>query len=98
MQSFFSAIKLDENNLEQIIPEFMFQNMAILFTFQFITFASALAVLIYYLLDIYQYNEKFKNSTNNEKLIWTLIVIFGSFVGTIAYYIVEVLPRNETTV
>jgi len=52
-----------------------------------------LGLLVFYIIHAYK-NEKFDS---NLKLIWILVFLFGSGIGHIIYYFVEILPSGRET-
>ncbi|WP_034058734.1 PLDc N-terminal domain-containing protein [Lacinutrix jangbogonensis] len=76
-----------ENNPGQFPAEFM-ANFAIMFLFIILSSFLSLGLLIYYIIHA---NNNIANDSN-KKLMWTLILIFTSSIGSIVYYFVEILP------
>jgi hypothetical protein len=76
-------------------PGLLAGNFQILFLFGILMAISGLGITIYYAV----HTNKRKDFDSNKKLIWTLIILFTSGIGSIAYYFVEILPmpgsRNE---
>lgn len=52
-----------------------------------------LGLLVFYIIHAYK-NKKFDS---NLKLIWILVFLFGSGIGHIIYYFVEILPSGKET-
>lgn len=59
-----------------------------------IGFCLSIGLLIYYLVDILKLNPNFKKDTNNNKVIWILVVLLCGFLGMIVYFFVEIVPRG----
>lgn len=76
-----------ENNPNEFPVKFM-ANFAFMFLFIMIASLGGLALMIYYI--IHANNNKTNDS--NKKLMWTLVLIFTSTIGSIVYYFVEILP------
>lgn len=48
---------------------------------------AGIAVWIWMLIDVIQRkDEEFPNKTDNEKLLWLLIVLLAGWIGSIVYY------------
>ena len=83
----FEDIQRLENNPNVFTSEFM-ANFAIMFVLIIIASFMSLGLLIYYIIHA---NNNAKND-NNKKLMWTLVLIFTSSIGSIVYYFAEILP------
>lgn len=79
------------NRLIETQAETLFSNYFVgLFVIVGLMIFSSLGLLIVYLIHIMQ-NPKLKKNTNLQ-LLWTLVILFGSFIGAIVYFILEVYP------
>ena len=76
-------------------PDEMMEMMKVIFFPLTLIVITTFGILIYYLIDIFSLNPKFQPDTGNNRLIWTLVVFFGGFIGMIVYFFVEIVPRNE---
>jgi len=83
----FEDIQRLENNPNVFPSEFM-ANFAIMFVLIIVASFMSLGLLIYYIIHA---NNNAKND-NNKKLMWTLVLIFTSSIGSIVYYFAEILP------
>lgn len=88
----FSMVEHTTNNpLASTTPERLFSRYMIgLFVLMGLMLLSSLVLLIVYILHIMN-NPKLKQN-NTLQLIWALVVLFGSFIGAIVYFIVEIYP------
>lgn len=53
---------------------------------------SSLGIMIYYIIHA---NNNTANDSN-KKLMWTLILVFTSTIGSIVYYFIEIIPNKKT--
>ncbi len=93
--SFFFGMEDMMRNSPPNGPDEMFGIMGGLFIPAIIMVLSTFGMMIYYLIDIFSLNPKFKNDTGNNKLIWTLVILFAQVIGMIVYFFVEIRPRKE---
>lgn len=77
-------------------PSYFFNSIKTLIAPMFLLMFLSLGLLIYYLVDIFSLNQNFKGDSGDNKLIWTLVIIFTGFIGQIVYFFIEVYPRNST--
>jgi len=73
-------------------PDEFIGRMAPMFLYILLSVVLSLGMIVYYIIDITR-NPKFQ-SGDNSKVIWILVVIFGSTIGMIAYFIAEIYPRK----
>lgn len=78
-------------------PSDVFNSIKTLIAPLFLLMFLSLGLLIYYLFDIFSLNQNFKGKSDNNKLIWTLVIIFTGFIGQIVYFFIEVYPRNSSS-
>ena len=69
-------------------PFEMLPNFGIILTFLMLAIILGMAVMIYYIV----HAAKNKAFTENNRLIWILVLIFASGVGSIVYYFVNIYP------
>lgn len=88
----FSMVEHTANNpLASTTPERLFSRYMVgLFVLLGLMLLSSLVLLIVYIIHIMN-NPKLKQNTTLQ-LIWALVVLFGSFIGAIVYFIVEIYP------
>lgn len=94
---FFSMfLKIPQANAsgEVIQPDEILGAMGPLFAILGTMVLVSIGLVVYYLVDIFQYNPKFK-SGGNSRLMWTLIVLLAGMIGMIVYFFAEIVPRKE---
>ncbi|MEP2935660.1 MAG: PLDc N-terminal domain-containing protein [Gilvibacter sp.] len=94
--SFFAFFMgISQSAFEQSEPESLFASFGVLFLFLFLAIITGLAMMIYYII----HAAKNKAFTENNRLIWILVLIFASGVGAIVYFFVNIypLPTEEST-
>lgn len=92
--STFGDLLAVENNPNEFPTKFM-SSFALMSVFIMLMSFGSLALMIYYIIHAHN------NETNdtNKKLMWTLVVIFTSTIGSIVYYFIEILPiKTNNTV
>lgn len=55
---------------------------------------NSLAMLVFYIVDIFNWNPNFKGEKNNNQIIWTLVVLLTGIIGMLVYFFVEIYPRK----
>ena len=85
---FFSSISQQQNPLNDI--GLIFGTFFIFFILIFLAALADLAITIYYIVDIV----KDESVNETEKIIWALVLFFGSFISTVVYYFVRILNRK----
>ncbi len=58
---------------------------------------TSLGLLVYYIVDIFSLNPNFKTENSNNKIAWTLVVLFAGFIGMYVYFFIEIVPRKVST-
>ncbi len=94
MISFFSMfMDFDPQQLEGAEPLAVIRDFGIVFVFLILAAILGMAVMIYYII----HAAKNKAFTENNRLIWILVLIFASGVGSIVYYFVNIysLPTDD---
>ena len=88
---FFSFSYMEQNHDE---PEHLFLGgIGVMIVSLILAILLNIGLLIYYIIHAYN-NKKFDSTL---KLIWILVFLFGSGVGPIIYYFVEILPNERET-
>lgn len=83
----FSTFQNAEN-YDAAFPAAFMSSFAILFTLIMLSGLLSIGLLIYYIVHANNNSE----NDSNKKLMWTLVLIFTSGIGSIVYYFVEILP------
>lgn len=73
-------------------PIEIFTNLFIVFIPLILSIIISLIVMIYFIVHA---NNNPKNDSG-KKIMWTLILIFVSTIGSIVYYFVEILPLKDS--
>lgn len=82
----FMGITMDEIDGDD--PTVFFASFGIMFIFLILAIVLGLGIMIYYI--IHAANNKAFSETN--RLIWILVLIFASGVGSIVYFFVNIYP------
>ena len=92
---FFFGIYTSEKtgNTSEVSPVF-FANFGLMFLFIILAVISGLAMMIYYIIHANS-NPKFDS---NQKLMWILILVLASGIGSIVYFFVEIVPKKTTAI
>ena len=85
----FSTFQNVENH-DAVFPTTFMSNFAMLFILIMLSSLLSIGLLIYYIVHA---NNNAKNDSN-KKLMWTLVLVFTSGIGSIVYYFVEILPMK----
>jgi cell division protein FtsW (lipid II flippase) len=87
--SFFSVfMEFGSNQPNSETPFEVLPNFAIIISFLLLAIVLGMAIMIYYII----HAAKNKAFTENNRLIWILVLIFASGVGSIVYYFVNIYP------
>ncbi|MBE16226.1 MAG: PLDc N-terminal domain-containing protein [Dokdonia sp.] len=91
IELFSMAESANNNQLTSTAPEHLFSRYMIgVIVLMGLMLLSSLTLLIVYIIHIMN-NPKLKQNTTLQ-LIWALVVLFGSFIGAIVYFIIEIYP------
>lgn len=73
------------------IPVMLFANFFWMFVLIGLSVLISLGIMIYYII----HANKNPRLDNNQKIMWTLILIFVNSIGSIVYYFMEILPLKK---
>lgn len=88
-QFFFESITTQTN--DPFEDAYFFQNFIILFILIIVGLVTGFAMMIYYIIHANS-NPRFDS---NQKLMWILILVFSSFLGSIIYYFIQIIPDKQ---
>ncbi len=92
---FFTVFLGNIHQLEQTHQnEFPFEIVKSLFTMFipiFLSIVISLIIMIYYIV----HANNNPDNDNGKKIMWTLLLIFVTSIGSLVYYFVEILPTNN---
>ena len=76
---------------EEIMARHILGNAVVMIFLILIMAFLSLGIMIYYIVHA---NSNVLNDTS-KKIMWTLVLIFTSPIGSLVYYFVEILPQNN---
>ena len=92
---FFTVFISNIHQLEQThhdnFPIELIQSLVVVFIPVIVASLLSLGLMIYYIVHA---NNNPKND-NGKKIMWIIILIFVTSIGSIVYYFVEILPSNS---
>lgn len=87
---FFTHIYILEDRTGEF-PSGFFRSMIEVFVFLILAIIVKLGLMIYYIIHL---SDNPKND-NAKKIMWILILVFIGVIGSIIYYITEIIPLSE---
>ena len=81
--------ELENSTHNDELPEF-FRSIALIISILIIGGIISLIMMIYYIVHAHDN----KQNDNTKKIMWTLILIFTSPLGSMVYYFVEIIPNK----
>jgi len=91
---FMAAVQAESHNAGSTDPGNIASNISMMILFIVISIFVSLGLLIYYL--VHAVNNK--SFDGNQRLIWVLILILASGIGSIIYFFVEIAPRKPKVI
>ena len=88
---FFMFMGITADQIDESDPAGFFASFGLMFIFLLFAILLGLGVMIYYI--IHAANNKAFSDTN--RLIWILVLIFASGVGSIVYFFVNIYPLPD---
>lgn len=92
---FFTVLLGNIHQLEQThhdeFPIELIQSIFIIFIPIFLSIVITLIIMIYYIV----HANNNPNNDNSKKIMWTLILVFITSIGSLVYYFVEILPNKN---
>ncbi|HZH69509.1 MAG TPA: PLDc N-terminal domain-containing protein [Flavobacteriaceae bacterium] len=74
------------------MPVMFFANFFWMFVLIGLSALISLGIMIYYII----HANKNPRLDSNQKIMWTLILIFVNSIGSIVYYFMEIIPLKES--
>src|SRR5690554_1758224 len=74
------------------MPVMFFANLFWMFVLIGLSVLISLGIMIYYII----HANKNPRLDSNQKIMWTLILIFVNSIGSIVYYFMEIIPLKES--
>ncbi len=88
---FFGNIHQLEQNHHDEFPIEIIRSLFIVFIPIFLSIVISLIIMIYYIV----HANNNPNNDNGKKIMWTLLLIFVTSIGSLVYYFVEILPSKN---
>lgn len=92
---FFTVFIGNIHELEQThhdeFPVEIIRNLFIVFIPIFLSIVISLIIMIYYIV----HANNNPNNDNGKKIMWTLLLIFVTSIGSLVYYFIEILPTSN---
>jgi len=89
---FFDITSISETGRNELDdPDHFLGNFAFVFVSLAVALLSGIGILIYDIVHVVK-NKKF---TENNRLMWILILVLAGGIGSIIYYFMEILPEKK---
>ena len=83
---------MEDSHHRDDFPIHMFASLFWIFMIIILASLLSIGIMIYYII----HANNNKANDNTKKIMWTIILIFTSTIGSIVYYFVEILPSKKS--